>query len=103
MSATDTKLKIRPLEDRVVIKVIDESEQTSGGIYIPDSARERPQRGEVLAVGNGKLLDNGERRALDVKVGEMILFSKYGGTDIKIDGEEYKILSERDILGVIDN
>lgn len=103
MSQAGTKLKLRPLEDRVVIKVIDETEQTAGGIYIPDTAREKPQKGQVLAIGNGRLLDNGERKPLDVKEGDTILFTKYGGTDIKIDGEEYKILSERDILGVIEN
>lgn len=102
MSATETKTKLRPLADRVVIKVIDETEQTAGGIYIPDTAREKPQKGEVLAVGPGKFED-GKREPVDVKVGDVVLFTKYGGTDIKIDGKEYKILSERDILGVIEN
>jgi chaperonin GroES len=102
MSATSTKVNLRPLGDRVVIKVIDESEKTSGGIYIPDSAREKPQKGQVLAVGQGKLLENGSREPMEVKVGDVILFTKYGGTDIKIEGEEFKILSERDILGVIE-
>lgn len=100
---TDTKLKLRPLEDRVVIKVCEETEKTAGGIYIPDSAREKPQKGKVLAVGKGKLLENGDRKPVDVQVGDIILFSKYGGSDVKIDAEEYKILSERDILGVIEN
>lgn len=103
MSNTETKLAIRPLEDRVVIEVIDETDQTIGGIYIPDSAREKPQKGKVLAVGKGRMLDNGQRKEMDVKEGDTILFTKYGGTDIKMDGNEYKILSERDILGVIDN
>lgn len=101
--STTTKVNLRPLGDRVVIKVIEESEKTAGGIFIPDSAREKPQRGEVLAVGNGKMLDNGKREPMEVKAGDHILFSKYGGSDIKIDGVEYKILSERDILGIIEN
>jgi chaperonin GroES len=103
MSTTSQKVNLKPLGDRVVIKVIDETEKTSGGIYIPDSAREKPQKGEVLAVGPGKMLDSGKREPMEVKTGDTILFTKYGGTDIKIDGEEYKILSERDILGVIEN
>lgn len=102
MSLTETKVKVRPLADKVVIKIIDETEQTAGGIYIPDTAREKPQKGQVLAVGNGRLLDNGKREPVEVKVGETVLFTKYGGNDIKIDGQEYKILSERDILGILE-
>lgn len=102
MSTTETKAKLRPLADKVVIKVIDETEKTAGGIYIPDTAREKPQKGEVLAVGRGRLLDNGQREPMEIKAGDIVLFTKYGGTDIKIDGEEIKILSERDILGIIE-
>lgn len=98
---TDEKFGIRPLADKLVIKVIEETETTSGGIFIPDSAREKPQRGEVLAVGPGKLLENGTREEMGVSVKEVILFTKYGGTDIKIDNVEYKILSIRDVLGVV--
>lgn len=97
-----SELKVRPLGDRLVVKVIDETETTQGGIYIPDTAREKPQKGEVLAVGPGKLLENGQREEMEVKVGETVLFTKYGGTDIKIDNKEYKIVSIRDLLGVIE-
>ena len=102
MSTTETKVKIRPLADKVIIQVIDETEQTAGGIFIPDTAREKPQKGLVLAVGPGKMLDNGSREAMEVSCGNTILFTKYGGTDVKIDGVEYKILSVRDILGVVE-
>lgn len=97
-----SEVKIRPLGDRVVVKVIDETETTPGGIFIPDSAREKPQKGQVLAVGAGKTLDSGNKEEMEVKVGDTVLFTKYGGTDIKIDNVEYKILSVRDILGVIE-
>jgi chaperonin GroES len=100
MSSNETKIK--PLGDKVVVKVVNEAETTSGGIFIPDSAREKPQRGEVLAVGAGKLLDSGKREEMDVKAGDIILFSKYGGTDIKIDNKEYKIISVKDILGIVE-
>ncbi|MFH0701950.1 MAG: co-chaperone GroES [bacterium] len=99
---TLTQLKIRPLADRLVVKVIEETETTSGGIFIPDTAREKSQKGEVLAVGPGKMLENGKREEMEVKVGDKVLFTKYGGTDIKIGNLEYKILSERDVLGIID-
>lgn len=95
-------MAIKPLGDRIVIKVIEDTEQTSGGIFIPDSAKEKPQKGEVVAVGPGKTLDSGEREPLDVKVGETILYAKYSGTDVKIDGQTYKILSVKDALAVID-
>lgn len=95
-------VKIKPLGDKIVVKVIDETETTTGGIFIPDSAREKPQKGEVLAVGSGKLLENGKREEMEVKVGDMVLFTKYGGTDIKIDNVEYKILSVRDVLGIVE-
>ena len=95
-------MSIRPLFDKIVIKVIEEAEQTQGGIFIPDSAKEKPQKGEVVAVGPGKTLDSGERERLDVKVGEIVLYAKYAGNDIKIDNTEYKILSVRDVLGVLE-
>lgn len=93
---------IRPLQDRIIVKRLDAEEQTVGGIYIPDTAKEKPQEGEVIAVGNGKRADNGEVQPLDLKKGDRILFSKYGGTDVKIDGEEYLIMREDDVLGVIE-
>ncbi len=94
--------KGRPLHDRLLVKRIEETETVKGGIIIPDSAKEKPQEGEVIAVGNGKILDNGSKVALDVKAGDKILFGKYSGTDIKIDGEEYMILREDEVLAVID-
>lgn len=93
---------LKPLGDRIVIKVIEDTEQTSGGIFIPDSAKEKPQKGEVVAVGEGKINDKGEREPMDVKVGETILYAKYAGTDIKMDGVEYKILSVKDALAIIE-
>ncbi len=93
---------IKPLGDRIVIKVVEETEQTTGGIFIPDSAKEKPQRGEVVAVGLGKMNDKGEREPLDVKVGDTILYAKYSGTDVKVDGTEYKILSIKDALAIIE-
>lgn len=93
---------IKPLGDRIVIKVVEETEQTSGGIFIPDSAKEKPQRGEVVAVGLGKMNEKGEREPMDVKVGDTILYSKYSGTDVKVDGVEYKILSIKDALAIVE-
>lgn len=93
---------IKPLGDRIVIKVIEETEQSSGGIFIPDSAKEKPQRGEVVAVGLGKMNDKGEREPMDVKTGDIILYAKYAGTDVKVDGAEYKILSIKDALAIIE-
>ena len=93
---------LKPLGDRIVIKVIEDTEQTSGGIFIPDSAKEKPQKGEVVAIGEGKLNDKGEREPIDVKVGDKILYAKYSGTDIKMDGVEYKILSIKDALAIIE-
>lgn len=93
---------LKPLGDRIVIKVIEDTEQTSGGIFIPDSAKEKPQKGEVVAVGQGKLNDKGEREPMDVKTGDIVLYAKYAGTDIKMDGVEYKILSVKDALAVIE-
>jgi len=102
MPATATKLKLKPLADKVVIEIDPEAEQSSGGIFIPDTAREKPQRGTVIAVGPGKTLDSGTREAMTVKPGDKVLFPKYGGTDLKHEGVEYKIVAERDILGVIE-
>lgn len=93
---------ITPLQDRIIIKRIDEGEQIRGGIIIPDSAKEKPQEGEVIAVGAGKKLDSGERVAMDVKEGDRVLFGKYAGTEVKLDDEEYLIMREDDILGVIE-
>ena len=94
--------KVRPLHDRLLVKRIEEKETVKGGIIIPDTAKEKPQEGEVIAVGNGKVLDNGTKVALDVKAGDKILFGKYSGTDIKIDGEEFLIMREEDILGIVE-
>jgi len=93
---------IRPLNDRIIVRRTEDQEQMRGGLYIPDTAKEKPQEGEVIAVGNGKLLDNGTRIAIDIKAGDKILFGKYAGTEIKLDGEEYLILREDDVLGVIE-
>ena len=93
---------IRPLRDRIIVRRIEEQEQQRGGIYIPDTAKEKPQEGEVIAVGNGRILDNGSKVELDVKAGDRVLFGKYAGTEIKLDGDEYLILREDDILGVIE-
>lgn len=92
---------IRPLDDRIVIKEIEAEETTSGGIVLPDTAREKPQRGRVVAVGPGKLLDNGNRSEIALKEGDEVLFGKYAGTEIKVDGEEIKILRESDVLAKI--
>jgi chaperonin GroES len=94
-------MNIRPLGDRVVVKALDADEKTKGGIILPDSAKEKQQKGKVLAVGNGRILDNGTRVPLDIREGDTVLYSKYGGTEVKIDGESYLIVNERDILGVI--
>jgi chaperonin GroES len=95
-------MSIRPLHDRIVIQRLDEGEQKVGGIIIPDSAKEKPQQGKVIAAGNGKSKDDGTRTPLDVKAGDRILFGKYSGQEIKLDGEEYLIMREDDVLGVID-
>lgn len=95
-------MKLKPLGDRVVVRVIEQEERTRGGIVLPDTAKEKPQQGEVLAVGSGAVLENGERRPLEVKVGDRVIFSKYAGTEVKIEGEEVLILSERDILAAIE-
>jgi chaperonin GroES len=95
-------MNIRPLHDRVIIKRMEEERTTAGGIVIPDSATEKPVRGEVIAVGKGKILENGEVRALDVKVGDKVLFGKYSGTEIKVDGNEVLVMREEDIMGVLE-
>lgn len=94
-------MNLRPLHDRVLVRRIDEAETVRGGIIIPDSAKEKPQQAEVIAAGSGKLLDTGERCALDVNPGDRILFGKYSGSEVKIDGQEYLILREDEILGVL--
>jgi len=94
-------MNLRPLHDRVLVRRIEETESVRGGIIIPDSAKEKPQQAEVIAAGSGKLLDTGERCALDVKPGDRILFGKYSGSEVKIDGQEYLILREDEILGVL--
>lgn len=96
------KLKIRPLHDRVIVKRLEEEKISAGGIVIPDSASEKPVQGEVIAVGNGKILENGEIRALDVKKGDRILFGKYSGNEVKVDGVEYLVMREDDIMGVVE-
>ena len=96
-------MKIRPLEDRVIVRRVKEEEKTKGGLYIPDTAKEKPVEATVVAVGNGKVLEDGTVRKLDIKAGDRILFGKYSGTEVKIDGEEHLILREDDILGVIES
>jgi chaperonin GroES len=95
-------MNIRPLNDRVVVRRMEEERTSPGGIVIPDSATEKPIQGEVLAVGNGKILENGEVRALDVKVGDRVLFGKYAGTEVKVSGKEVVVMREDDIMGVIE-
>ena len=95
-------MNIRPLHDRVLVKRLEEDKTSPGGIVIPDSAAEKPIQGEIIAVGNGKILDNGEVRALDLKKGDRVLFGKYSGTEVKVDGDEYLVLREDDIMGVIE-
>ena len=92
---------LKPLGDRVVIRVLEQEEKTASGIFLPDTAKEKPSQGEVVAVGPGKVQDDGKRVALDVKVGDKIIFSKYAGTEVKFDGTKYLIVSERDILAII--
>ena len=94
-------MNVRPLHDRLLVRRIEEKETVKGGIIIPDTAKEKPQEGEVIAVGNGKVLDNGTKVPMDVKVGDKVLFGKYSGNDIKIDGQEYLILHESDVLAVV--
>ncbi|HSM92850.1 MAG TPA: co-chaperone GroES [Anaeromyxobacteraceae bacterium] len=95
-------MKIRPLQDRIIVKRVQEEEKTKGGIIIPDSAKEKPIEGKVLAAGNGKVLEDGKVRPLDIKAGDRVLFSKYAGTEIKLEGDEVLIMREEDVLGVIE-
>ena len=95
-------MAIKPLMDKIVIKVIDDTEKTQGGIFIPDSAKEKPQKGEVVAVGEGKTNEKGEKEPMEVKVGDIVLYAKYAGTDVKMDGVEYKILSIKDALAIVE-
>ena len=99
---TTVSLKIQPLGDRVVVKPLGRETVTKSGIMLPDTAKEKPQEGEILAVGSGKVLDNGKRIALEVQVGQRVLFAKYAGTEVKMDNEEYLILRESDIMGIVE-
>ena len=99
---TTGNIKIHPLGERVVVKATSGETVTRGGIVLPDTAKEKPQEGEILAIGPGKVLDNGKRVTLEVKVGQKVLFAKYAGTEVKMDGEEYLILRESDIMGIVE-
>ncbi|WP_116246067.1 co-chaperone GroES [Nocardiopsis sp. FIRDI 009] len=100
--STATKTVLKPLEDRVVVKTLEAEQTTASGLVIPDTAKEKPQEGEILAVGPGRLDDKGNRVPMDVNVGDVVLYSKYGGTEVKYDGDEYLVLSARDILAVVE-
>jgi chaperonin GroES len=100
-TASAMKLQLKPLADRVVVKKLEAEEKTAGGIVLPDTAKEKPQQGEVLAAGPGKLNDKGAREPMEVKVGDKVLFAKYSGTEVKIEGVDYLILAERDILAIV--
>jgi len=95
-------MKLRPLQDRILVKRIEEEQVTAGGIFIPDTAKEKPQRGEIVAIGNGKKTEDGKVIPIDLKVGDKVLFGKYAGTDIKVEGQDFLIMREDDILGVIE-
>jgi len=95
-------MKLRPLHDRIIVKRLEGEEKTAGGLFIPDTAKEKPQKGEVIAVGNGKKIDEGKGAPLDVKVGDSILFGKYAGTEVKVDGDEFLMMREDDVLAVIE-
>lgn len=94
-------MKLQPLADRVVVKALAQEEKSKGGIVLPDTSKEKPQEGEVLAVGTGKVMENGKRIPMEVKVGDKVIYSKYGGTEVKIDGQEYLILKESDVLAIL--
>lgn len=96
------EVKIRPLHDRVLVRRLEENEKTAGGIYIPDTAKEKPSRGQVVAIGKGKILEGGDVRPLDVKVGDTVLFGKYAGTEVKVAEQDYLVMREDDIMGVIE-
>ena len=100
--ATATKTKLRPLHDRVLVKRLEEQDERHGSIIIPDTAKEKPQEGKVIAVGTGRVTEDGKRISLDVKAGDRILFGKYSGSEVKIDDEEYLIMKEEDVLGILD-
>lgn len=100
--STATATKLRPLADRVVVKVLESEEKTKGGIFLPDTAKEKPQQAKVVAVGPGKTLDNGTKSQVDVKEGDVVLFAKYSGTEVKVDGVEYLVIAEKDILAVVE-
>ena len=102
MAKTKVNVQVKPLADRVVVKPLDEAEQMRGGLYIPDTAKEKPSQGEIIAVGPGKLSDEGTRLELDVTVGDKVLYSKYGCTEIKIEGDDYLLMREDDILGIVE-
>ena len=99
----NTKLNVRPLHDRILVRRLDESETTAGGIIIPDTAKEKPQRGEIVATGNGRVTEDGKVLPLEVKMGDKVLFGKYAGTELKLNGLEYLMMREEDILGVFNN
>ena len=99
---TKTAIRIKPLADRVVIRTLDESDQMKGSLYIPDTAKEKPSRGEIIAVGPGAISEEGKRRDMDVKTGDKVLYGKYSGTDVTVDGEDFLILRESDVLAVIE-
>ncbi|NLW55728.1 MAG: co-chaperone GroES [Firmicutes bacterium] len=95
-------MNIKPLGERIVIKVMESEEKTKSGIVLPDTAKEKPQQGEVVAIGSGKTLDNGQKVPLELKVGDRVLFAKYAGTEVKLDGEEYMVMKESDVLAILD-
>ncbi len=99
--ATATKRTLKPLQDKVIVQKLEAQEKTAGGILLPDSAKEKPQEGKVVAVGPGAIDDKGQRKQVDVKEGDIVLYAKYSGTEVKLDGEEYLIIAERDILAVV--
>ena len=101
MTTTSSKVAIKPLEDRIVVQPLDAEQTTASGLVIPDTAKEKPQEGEVLSVGPGRVDDNGKRIPLDINVGDIVIYSKYGGTEVKYNGEEYLILSARDVLAIV--
>lgn len=100
--STATSAKLRPLADRVVVKILESEEKTKGGIFLPDTAKEKPQQAKVIAVGPGKTLDDGKKSPIDVSAGDIVLFAKYSGTEVKIDGEEFLVIAEKDILAVVE-
>ena len=100
MAKSGSGLNVRPLHDRILVRRMAEEEKTAGGLIIPDTAKEKPQRGEVVATGKGRILEDGKVMPLEVKVGDKVLFSKYGGTDLKLDGQEFLMIKEEDVLGV---